>query len=108
MIDLTTESPIPLAAAAALIPPARNGRRTHLSTLLRWVLRGAKGPDGAPVRLEAVRIGGRWMTTRAALQRFTERLTPRLDGAPPPAARSDSARRQAGTRAAAELERLGL
>jgi hypothetical protein len=27
------------------------------------------------VRLEAVRLGGRWLTSREALQRFADRLT---------------------------------
>jgi hypothetical protein len=109
VIDLMTEAPIPLAAAAAIIPPGRNGRRTHLSTLLRWVLTGARGPDGSRVRLEAVRLGGRWMTTRAALQRFTERLTPRMGGAEStPAPRTSGKRLRASERAGAELERLGI
>jgi hypothetical protein len=81
MFDLATEIPIPLAAATALVPPARKGKRTHFQTLLRWVVHGAKGPAGAMIRLDAIRIGGRWMTSREALQRFAERLTPKLDGA---------------------------
>jgi hypothetical protein len=109
VIDLATESPIPLAAAAKLVPPARSGKRTHLSTILRWILTGAKAPDGQRVRLEAIRLGGRWMTTREALQRFTERLTPRLDGgAAPSAPRTESRRRRASERAAEELKRLGM
>jgi hypothetical protein len=94
MLDLTAESPIPLADAAKLVPPARSGKRTHLSTLLRWVLTGAKAPDGQLVKLEAVRLGGRWMTSRGALQRFAERLTPRLDSDPGPAPRTVARRRR--------------
>src|SRR5207253_5918892 len=76
MLDLTHEQPIPLAIAAALVPPARNGKRTHFQTLYRWVIHGATGPSGTRIRLEAIRLGGRWMTSREALQRFAERLTP--------------------------------
>ena len=47
MIDLTSEAALPLAAAAKLIPPARKGRKTHLSTILRWITRGAPAPDGS-------------------------------------------------------------
>jgi hypothetical protein len=109
MFDVTTEQPISLAQAATLVPPARRGRRTHLSTILRWILRGAKAPDGAHVKLEAVRLGGRWMTSKAALQRFAERLTPSLDGnGVPSAPRAPAKRQQASDRAAAELERLGV
>ena len=109
MIDLTTESTFPLAAATKWVHPARQGRRTHVSTLLRRILTGATAPDGSRVRLEAVRLGGRWMTSRQALQRFCERLTPRLDGQDaPPALRTESRRRRADERAAGELDRLGL
>jgi hypothetical protein len=108
VINLTTEAALSLAAAAKLLPPARNGRRCHLSTILRWVLRGAKAPDGTIVRLEACRVGSRWLTSREALQRFSERLTPRLDTQPAPAARTHSRRRRAAERAAAELERRGV
>jgi hypothetical protein len=109
MIDLTTETPIPLVAATALIPPGRNGKRTHLSTLLRWILNGAKGPSGDVVRLKAVRLGGRWMTSREALQRFAERLTPRVaDVASDPTPRTPAARQRSSERAARELEQIGI
>lgn len=108
MIDLAAESPLSLADAAKLIPPARNGKRCHLSTPLRWVLKGAKALDGTVVKLEAIRLGGRWITSREALQRFAERLTPSLDPRPAPAPRTDARRRRAAERAAAELERRGL
>jgi hypothetical protein len=108
MIDTISETPIPLAEAAKLIPPARQGKRTHLSTLLRWIMRGARTPSGEMVHLEAVRIGNRWMTSREALQRFAERLTPRLDAPATAAPRSPTQRRRASERAAAELEKLGM
>jgi hypothetical protein len=109
MFDTTVESPIPLNAAARLIPPARNGNRTHLSTLLRWITRGAKAPSGQRVLLEAVRLGGRWMTSREALQRFAERLTPHLDAAASTATpRTPGQRHHAAERAARELNKFGI
>ena len=108
VIDLTVEDPIPLAAAAKLLPPGRNGRRCHMSTLLRWVLNGAKGPDGAVVRLEACRVGSRWLTSKQALQRFATRLTPQVDAEPAPAPRTASRRQRAAEQAAAELDKLGI
>jgi hypothetical protein len=108
MIDLASETKIPLARVAAEIPPARGGRKTHISTVLRWITRGARAPDGTRVKLEAIRLGGRWFTTRQALARFAEALTPRLDSAPAAAPRPRSRRQRASDRAAAELERLGL
>jgi hypothetical protein len=108
MIDLTTEAMIPLARAAEMVPPARRGKKTHLSTVFRWVTDGAKGPDGRRVRLEAVRLGGRWLTSTEAVQRFAERLTPDLDRPRPPASRSPGARERAAKRADRQLRRLGI
>ncbi len=108
MLDLTVESPIRLDEAARIVGKGRGGRPTHFSTILRWILTGVKGPAGNHVRLDAVRIGGSWRTSREALQRFTEALTPRLDGGPAPAPRSPTARQRASDRAARELEQLGI
>jgi hypothetical protein len=108
MFDTTTEKPIPLAEATKLIPPGRQGKRTHLSTLLRWILSGARNPAGDRVRLQAVRIGGRWMTSRESLQRFAEALTPLTDQPTPATPRTPTARQRASERAAAELDRIGI
>jgi hypothetical protein len=58
--------------------------------------------------LEAVRLGGRWVTSREALQRFAERLTPDLGNRPAPAPRTPTARRRAAEQAAKQLEALGI
>jgi hypothetical protein len=110
VIDLAVETAIPLKDAARLVPPGRNGRKTHLSTLIRWITIGARSPAGERVRLEAVRLGGRWLTSREALQRFAAALTPVADcpPAPAPPPRTPAARRRATERAGRELERLGF
>jgi hypothetical protein len=109
VIDIISEQLIPLAAACDFVPPARRGRRTALSTMLRWIMRGVRNHADQVVRLEAVRIGSRWMTTREALQRFAERLTPAADApVPAPPTRTPERRQRASERAAAELERFGL
>jgi hypothetical protein len=108
VLDLTSETPLPLAAAAKLVPPGRNGKRTHLSTLLRWILQGAKSPSGEIVRLDAARLGSRWVTSREALQRFAAALTPRLEDEPMSSPRSPAARRRASDQAANELDKIGI
>jgi hypothetical protein len=108
MIDLATETKIPLSVAAAETPPERGGEKTHISTIIRWIIKGAKAPDGTRVHLEAIRLGGRWFTTRQAIQRFAERLTPRIDDNPAPTPRTHSDRTRASERAGAELDRLGI
>jgi hypothetical protein len=109
MFDLTCERGLSLAEAAKLIPPSRGGKRTHLSTILRWILHGAKGPQGSVVRLEAVRLGGRWLTTCEAIHRFTERLTPSVDPASTSGTPQTPGQQQrAAERAARELDQLGI
>ena len=81
MIKLANSLSLPQAARR--LPPGRNGRPVSTSTLVRWILHGLLGPDGEVVRLEAVRLGFRWVTDEAALQSFVERLTPRLTTSPP-------------------------
>jgi hypothetical protein len=110
VIDLASETTFPLTKACGLVEPARAGAKTHISTLVRWITVGARGPGGQRIRLEAVRLGGRWLTSREALQRFADRLTPQLDqgttSAPTP--RTPTARQRAAERAAKELERCGI
>ena len=108
MIDLSTESSISLSQAARLLPPGRGGRPVTLGCILRWILNGAKGPDGIRVRLEAARVGGRWLTSKEALNRFADRLTPRLDGTPVPASRTPGRRQRAADRAGRALDRIGI
>jgi hypothetical protein len=40
------------------------------STVLRWILTGLPARHGNRVRLEALKRGRRWLTSRAALARF--------------------------------------
>jgi hypothetical protein len=107
MIDLKNETALSLAAATRLLPPGRQGRPVSLSCILRWVLTGAKSLSGEMVRLEAVRLGGRWLTSVEALQRFAERLTPTFH-ASPPMYHTPARRRRASEKAAAELGKAGI
>ena len=75
MIDISTERQLGLQDAAKLYPSFRNGRPTHISTLLRHITRGVRLVNGEVVRLEGARLGGRWITSVEAVQRFMERLT---------------------------------
>jgi hypothetical protein len=107
MIDVASEPLISLRDAAKLIPPARQGRAVSFQCILRWVLEGAKAPNGERVHLEALRLGGRYVTSHAAIQRFAEALTPRTDTRPSPH-RTPRQRRRAAERAEKELERMGI
>jgi hypothetical protein len=86
MIDLRNEAKLSLAQAAKFVPPTRQDKQVHVSTIVRWILHGVRG-----VRLEAVRVGGRWVTTHEALERFSAALTARY--AAPLGVTSDVAQR---------------
>jgi hypothetical protein len=110
MIDLRNEELISLAQATKRVPPARQGKTTHLSTVLRWILQGARAPNGSRVKLEAVRLGARWMTSEQALERFALRLTPSPDQAQGNGERprSPANRKRASERAARLLDEIGI
>jgi hypothetical protein len=48
--------------------------RVNPSTGLRWILRGLPDGRGGRVRLEAIRRGKPWLSSRAALERFLAAL----------------------------------
>lgn len=109
MIDLSAEQTLSLVQAAALLPPARQGRPVSPSCVFRWIKDGVRTPDGRTVRLEAVRLSGRWLTSREALQRFAEAQTPEFaDSTPTNARPTVKAQKRAADRAGAELEGLGI
>jgi hypothetical protein len=90
-------------------PSTRLGKPLHSATVLRWMLKGARLQSGGRVRLEAVRLGGRWVTSAAALERFIEAQTPSLEqGEKNITPRSAGQRRRAAERAAKKLEMRGI
>ena len=72
--------------------------KPQISTAVRWIEVGAPARDGTRVRLSAIRCGGRWLTSRAALREFTERLTARIEDFP---ALTPTRKRSANARTAA-------
>ncbi len=107
-IDISTETCISLTEACRSLPTGRRGRPVHLSCILRWITNGSTAPGGRRVRLEAARIGGRWITSREALARFAEALTPQFGQESAPAPRSLSKRQKANQRAEKQLESMGI
>jgi hypothetical protein len=75
MLDLAKEERLSLQQAAKLYPSSRNGRPTHISTPLRHITKGVRLASGERVRLEGARLGGRWITSVQAMERFMARLT---------------------------------
>jgi hypothetical protein len=102
MLDFTAEQPIPLASVCGMFPGRKD--RLNFSTVWRWVLHGVRGANGALVRLEGARVGGRWLTTREALARFQAALTPDVTEPSGPAPGTPRQANKASVRAGAELE----
>lgn len=85
--------------------PKRGGKRYSQCSIWRWHAKGRRRRgDGALIRLETWQVGGILMTSRAALERFVERLSerPGEDAAPP----SERERLAAAERAGDALERM--
>jgi hypothetical protein len=107
--SILREQVLRLADVGQHLPPGRKGKRLSLSAALRWILQGVRLPDGRRLHLEAIRVGGKWITSVEALERFALAQTPSLDsdskGAP---ARTPRQRQRAAERAERELERFGI
>jgi hypothetical protein len=90
---------ITLPEAARLPQLQYNGRGPNLATVWRWSDRGVRG-----VKLETWMVGGRKVTTPAAVDRFLAALSAPAAVAPPPPAKTVSAHR----RAELELRAAGI
>lgn len=102
------ERTLSAAQLARQLPAGRGDGRASPSCVSRWITAGVRGPGGRRVRLEAIRVGGRWMTSKEAFERFTAALTPAAVGDGGHAPRGPGDRMKASERAAAELERVGI
>lgn len=94
---------------AARLIPAKKGQSSKLNpaTLFRWVTIGCKTPDGRIVKLEAARLGCRYMTSRGAIARFMRALSEQPASMDTPRPRSASARDRAAAAAEKKLIELG-
>jgi hypothetical protein len=62
-------------AIAVKVPGYRDNSHANSSTIIRWVTKGVKAPNGRVIRLEAVRVGAAWKTSLEAVARFSAALT---------------------------------
>jgi hypothetical protein len=82
IIDLENDELVSLAKACRFLD-----RVPSPATLWRWRTKGIKNINGERVRLECVRVGRMWCTTRKAVADFIRRST---DAASPNASDNDS------------------
>jgi hypothetical protein len=96
---ILNETVVTFAEAAARLPRV-NGRKVHVASVWRWARKGVRG-----VQLEAILMGGRWLTSVEALERFGVAVaaTARPAGKLPA-----QGRREAIARAKEELRRAGI
>jgi hypothetical protein len=100
MIEIGAERLVSLKDAAALIPPSRAGRPTNPSTVSRLI---------QARKLEGIRLGGRWLTSIEALQRYADRETrAALGDEPAPAPSGRMSKRRAAEIERAEREALAI
>jgi hypothetical protein len=91
------------------VPGHRGGPHLNGSTVFRFITKG-KWANGELVRLEAVRVGDRWLTSVESFSRFTAKLTeaslPADDTPPAEPAPTPKQRRRAATTASAKLDAI--
>jgi len=112
---LLQETLLSLSQAGRRFPRTRSGRSPHLtpSAVWRWVVDGVRAADGGRVKLDAVFVAGRWLTSIEAIERFVQAQQPQVsasDMAPSQTTEPTSPvewRRNA-EHDGAELDRLGL
>src|SRR5262245_24013204 len=105
LAEIQSGDGLSLSAAGRLFPGHRGGTSVDPSTVFRWLTKGARAPGGQLVKLEAVRVGGRWLTSRGAVTRFVGALTAAADpgAVSAPTSRTPTARQRASEKAAAAL-----
>src|SRR5262249_39553753 len=106
--EILSGSGLNLGQAARCFPPYRESKPVNPSTIFRWITNGVQLPGGARLRLEARRVGGRWLTSREAVQTFIAAQTPRGDDAPTPEPRTPRQHAKAAERAGRELDQIGI
>ena len=99
----------PAAAKASNIPGHRGGTRLNGATVWRFIHKG-KIVNGELIRLEAVRVGDRWLTSVEALNRFFTKLTaatlPASGTGRTPTAPTPKQRQRASDRASRQADML--
>jgi hypothetical protein len=101
-----------LAQAARRVPPTRQDRPVHVSTLTRWITKGVRKADGTLTKLKARRFPGGWKVTSEALDEFLDELTRAALGenepAEPPTISTPAHRRRELERIDRDLDAAGI
>src|SRR5688572_28825201 len=109
-IRLMAEGLTSLGRLARKVPAYRQGKPTSPGCVWRWAARGVRATDGTLVKLEAVNLFGRLLSSERALARFLAKLTGPTDPSvadPVPVPPSPADRRRAAEESGHNLEARG-
>jgi hypothetical protein len=112
--SLLSEKLISFAQAARLIPPSRQSRPVSPSCIWRWYRSGVTTADGRTIKLEAIWLVNRLVTSEEAMKRFIAAQQPQTQPATEPdkptivpaRSRSPERQRRESERALRELQNL--
>ena len=110
LAEIQSGDGLSLSAAGRLFPGHRANGAVDPSTVFRWRTKGMRTATGLVLKLEAVRVGGRWLTSRGAVARFVAALTAAADPSSAPTTttpHTPAARQRAAEKAAEALKKLG-
>jgi hypothetical protein len=116
--NLLSEALLSFSQLANRLPAHRGKGRCCPATVWRWVSKGVRLSSGEILKLEAIRVAGRWLSTVEALDRFVDAQTEvRLGAAAAnrreprpvrPQVRTPGQRKRANERAARALAKAGI
>jgi hypothetical protein len=107
-INLSVERAISTAEAAVVWGKSRGGRPTHPTRITKAIKDGTPTPGGDRIYLEGLRLGGQWVTTVEAIQRYAEALTTASTGRPTAPAPISTTRARTLARIDCELDAAGI
>jgi hypothetical protein len=93
---------------AKRIPSSRRAGPLTPQALWRWATKGIRRPDGQVVKLEVVRVAGRFLSSWPAVERFIQAQNEAAEVAMPAVSRSARKRQRDDARAAEMLEEVGI
>lgn len=71
--NINIDNAVPLSAATRFCPKNNAGKHPAPSTLCRWIIHGYK-VNGGVVRLESIRLGRKYLTSKDALAVFFDTI----------------------------------
>jgi hypothetical protein len=107
-VSLLQEDLIGLAALAVQIRSHRRKGHVTAQAVWRWATAGVRLADGTILKLETVRLAGRFLTSYPAFLRFVGAQSAPVESTPLPASRTPQRRQRDSEIAGAAMESVGI